>query len=173
MTRVFFLLIYYCFAQFLPSSYAPIVGKLCNTIRVFCAKHIFLKCGKISTLDRRAYFGNGKDITIDDFSGIGANCTIPSNIVIGKYVMMAPEVYIIDNNHITNDPQTPMCFQGKTTKLATYIEDDCWICARAMIMPGRRIGKGSIVAAGAIVTKDVAPYSIVGGNPAKLIKKRL
>lgn len=166
------LAVYYGFAQFLPGSYIPIIGKLSNWIRIFCVKHIFKSCGNISTVDRRAYFGNGKEIEIGDHSGIGANCHLPNNIKIGKYVMMAPEVYIIDNNHITNDPQTPMCFQGKTTKLVTYIEDDCWICARAMIMPGRRIGKGSIVAASAIVTKDVAPYSIVGGNPAKLIKKR-
>ena len=98
-------------------------------------------------------------------------CNTP-NTIIDKYVMMAPEVYIIDNNHITKDTNKPMCFQGKTENKATQIGDDCWIGARVMIMPGRTIGDGTIVAAGSIVTKDVQPYSIVGGNPAKLIKKR-
>lgn len=86
--------------------------------------------------------------------------------------MMAPEVYIIDNNHITKDTSKPMCFQGKTENMVTQIGDDCWIGARVMIMPGRTIGGGSIIAAGSILTKDVQPYSIVGGNPAKLIKMR-
>lgn len=55
----------------------------------------------------------------------------------------------------------------------TVIEDDCWIGTRVIMTPGRKIGKGSILAAGAIVTKDVEPYSIVGGNPARVIKKRI
>lgn len=170
--RIVFLILYYGFAQWLPGSYTPILGKLCNKIRIGCVKHIFKKCGKISTIDRKAYFGTGCDIEIGDYSGIGEHCIIPKNTIIGKYVMMAPEVYIIDNNHISDDINIPMCFQGKTPNKVTIIEDDCWLGARVMIMPGRKIEHGSILAAGAIVTKDVQPYSIVGGNPAKLIKKR-
>ncbi|MDE7126005.1 MAG: acyltransferase, partial [Muribaculaceae bacterium] len=52
------------------------------------------------------------------------------------------------------------------------IEDDVWLGVRAILTPGHRIGQGSVVAAGAVVTKDVAPYSVVGGNPAKIIKSR-
>jgi len=52
------------------------------------------------------------------------------------------------------------------------IEDDVWIGTNAIILPGRRLGKGSIIAAGAVVTRDVEPYAIVGGNPARLIKRR-
>ena len=80
--------------------------------------------------------------------------------------------FFIDNNHISADTEIPMCFQGKTENKVTRIDDDCWIGARAMIMPGRVIGSGSIIAAGAIVTRDVEPFSVVGGNPAKLIRKR-
>lgn len=169
----FFLILYYGFAQYLPGSYAPVIGKICNKFRIFCVRHIFKKCGNISTMDRRAYFGVGDELEIDDFSGIGEHCIVPKNTKIGKYVMMAPEVYIIDNNHISEDLNTPMCFQGKTENKVTEIEDDCWIGARVMIMPGKKIGHGSILASGAIVTKDVEPYSIMGGNPAKLIKKRI
>ena len=172
MFRLIFTALYYCFARFLPSSYYPIIGKISNAIRVFCVKRVFKKCGSITTIDRNAYFGTGSKLEIGDFSGIGENCKVPPNTIIGKYVMMAPEVYIINNNHVFKNSQVPMCFQGKTENKITIIEDDCWIGARAIIMPGRRIGKGSIVAAGAVVTKDVEPYSIVGGNPATLIKKR-
>ena len=65
-----------------------------------------------------------------------------------------------------------MIEQGETFYPKTIIEDDVWIGARVLILPGRRIGKGSIIAAGSVITKDVAPYSIVGGNPAHLIKTR-
>lgn len=166
------LVLYYGFARYLPSSYSPIVGKFSNRIRIFCAHGIFKYCGKVSTIDRMAYFGTGRNIEIGDYSGIGENCIIPNNTIIGKYVMMAPEVYIIGNNHITTKIDVPMCFQGKTPNMITQIEDDCWIGARVMVMPGRKIGKGCIIAAGAIVTKNIAPYSIVGGNPAKLIRMR-
>lgn len=65
-----------------------------------------------------------------------------------------------------------MCFQGKMDSQEIRIEDDCWLGTRVMIMPGKTIGYGSILASGAIITKDVEPYSVMGGNPAKLIKKR-
>jgi maltose O-acetyltransferase len=53
------------------------------------------------------------------------------------------------------------------------IEDDVWIGTRAIILPGRRLGKGCIVGAGAVVTKDVEPHSIVAGNPARAVGSRL
>lgn len=168
-----FLTLYYCFAQYLPSSYAPIIGKFSNAIRVFCVKRIFKHTGHNITIDRLAYFGSGKDVVIGDYSGIGSQCKIPNNIVIGKYVMMGPEVYMISNNHIYEDIHTPMCFQGKTNNALIIIGNDCWIGARAMIMSGRRIDDGCIIAANSIVTKDIEPYSIIGGNPARLIKKRI
>lgn len=173
ISQYIFLILYYSFAQWLPSSYSPIIGKLSNYIRIFCVKHIFKKCGHISTIDRRAYFGTGSDIEIGDYSGIGERCVIPKNTIIGKYVMMAPEVHIVANNHNFTDITTPMCFQGSPEKLpVTIIEDDCWIGVRAIMTPGRHIKKGTIIAAGAVLTKDFEEYSIVGGNPAKLIRKR-
>lgn len=172
-TRNVYCTIYYGFAQYLPDSYTPIVGKISNAIRVFCCRHIFLYCGKnVSCINRRVFFGKGDEVEIGDYSGIGANCTLHPKVKIGKYVMMGPDVYIVGNNHITSDPNTPMFFQGKEQNRQTIIEDDCWIGARVMIMPGRKISKGSICASGAIIAKDVEPYSIWGGNPAKLIKKR-
>ena len=159
--------------MWLPSSYSPLIGKLCNYIRIYCAKRIFKKCGKITTIDRKAYFGTGKEIEIGDYSGIGANCTIPNNIIIGKFVMMAPNVYILSNNHKFDSLNTPMCFQGYTNyQNPTQIDDDCWIGYGVIMTPGRHIKKGSIIAAGCVLTKDFDEYSIIGGNPGKIIKKR-
>lgn len=168
-----YLFLYYGFARYLPSSYTPIVGKPSNVIRIFLVKRIFKSCGKISTIDRLAYFGNGKDIEIGDYSGIGERCIVPKNTIIGKYVMMAPNVHIIQNNHNFDNISTPMCFQGSPSNIPqTIIEDDCWIGTHVIMTPGRHIKKGSIIAAGSVLTKDFEEYSIVGGNPARLIKKR-
>lgn len=169
----FFLILYYGFATHLPSSYFPLLGKPSNAIRIWCVRHIFRKCGKISTIDRHAYFGNGSEIEIGDYSGIGENCVVPHNTKIGRYVMMAPEVHIVANNHNFSDTETPMCFQSpEQTHLPTTIADDVWIGVRAILTPGHTIGRGSIIAAGSVVTKDVEPYTIVGGNPARPIKSR-
>lgn len=133
-----------------------------------------MKCGTITTIDTHAYFGNGCEVEIGDESGIGAYNHLPNNIKIGKYVMMGPDVYIVGNgeNHRFDNTDTPMCRQGKTVPITTIIDDDCWIGARVVMTAGRHVRKGSIVAAGAVLTKDFEEYSIVGGNPAKLLKKR-
>ncbi len=142
-------------------------------MRIFCCRKVFKYCGKVSTIDRHAYFGNGRNVEIGDYSGIGENCVIPNNTIIGKYVMMAPEVHIVANNHNFNDVSKPMCFQGSPSNPPiTIIDDDCWIGVRVIMTPGRHIKKGTIVAAGAVLTKNFEEYSIVGGNPAKLIRKR-
>lgn len=66
----------------------------------------------MSIINRNIYFGKGQDVVIGDYSGIGANCVIPNNIIIGKYVMMGPDVYSLQPDHKTDDINTPMCFQG-------------------------------------------------------------
>ena len=87
--------------------------------------------------------------------------------------MMAPEVHIVANNHNFADTSIPMCFQEpEQTHLPTTIGDDCWIGVRSILTPGHTIGQGSIIAAGSVVTHDVQPYTIVGGNPAKPIRSR-
>jgi maltose O-acetyltransferase len=63
--------------------------------------------------------------------------------------------------------------QGNTEKRPVEIGDDVWIGARAVLLPGVKVGDGAVIAAGAIVTKEVAPYTIVGGNPARVIKSRV
>ncbi len=174
MKKKFFLILYYGLAQYLPDSYSPFVGRLANAIRIFCVKRIFKKCGKVSAINRKVYFGTGKDIEIGDYSSIGRDSIIPKNTIIGKYVMMAPEVHIVSDNHSFSSTEMPMCFQGANKNHPpTIIEDDCWIGVRVIMTPGRHIKRGSIIAAGAVLTKNFDEYSIAGGNPAKLIRSRI
>ena len=92
-------------------------------------------------------------------------------VEIGKYVQVGPNTVIHSANHNFDDIDLPICKQGHTPK-KVKIEDDVWIAAGCIILPGVTIGKGAVIAAGAVVTKDVEPYSVVAGAPAKKIKDR-
>ena len=86
---------------------------------------------------------------------------------------MGPEVVILGVNHRFDDCERPMIEQGYHDRKPVAIGDDVWIGTRAIILPGVRIGRGAIVAAGAVVTRDVNEFDIVGGNPARVIRSRL
>lgn len=75
-------------------------------------------------------------------------------------------------NHVYDNPSIPIQKQGHEPRAIT-IEDDVWIAANVTVLPGIRIGRGSVVAAGSVVTSDVDPYLVVGGVPARLIKPRV
>ena len=92
-------------------------------------------------------------------------------ILIGKNVLIGPNVVIRSNNHNYQDTSIPIIKQGMT-KGVIIIEDDVWISSNCVILPNCTIGEGSIIAAGAVVTKDIEPYSIFGGIPAKKIGVR-
>jgi virginiamycin A acetyltransferase len=107
--------------------------------------------------------------------------TSKEKLTIGNYVSIAPNVtFLLGVNHQI-DTATTFPFHSKLiqrspidalSKGPIVVEDEVWIGTGAMIFSGVTIGKGSIIAGGAVVTKDVAPYAIVGGNPAKLIRFR-
>lgn len=92
-------------------------------------------------------------------------------MIIGDNVMMAPEVVILTLGHYYNDINTPINCQGDFAS-KVIIENNVWIGIRSIILLNVRIGEGAIVGAGAVVTKDVPPWSVVGGVPAKVIKWR-
>ncbi len=172
MKRKLFLVLYYGLAYHLPNSYVPVVGKFSNALRVLCCHHIFRKCGKIVTINRHAYFGNGRDVEIGDNSGLGANNHLPNNIIIGDDVMMAPDILIFKENHRYADLDKPIGKQGMAPAPPVVLGNDLWIGQRVIITPGRHIADGTVVAAGAVVTKDLPPFSVIGGNPARVIKSR-
>ncbi|MGC3977159.1 MAG: acyltransferase [Paludibacteraceae bacterium] len=110
----------------------------------------------------------GYNLTIEKNSVINRNCCLDarSGIKIGSNVSISPDVHIITGSHIVNSPLFK--YIGK----AVVIEDYVWIGSRATILPGVKIGKGAVIAAGSVITKDVEPYAVVGGNPAKIISTR-
>lgn len=110
-------------------------------------------------------------ISIGDRSELGSGSLIYGGVQIGSDVLMGPDVKIITRNHVFDDPKIIINHQGITFH-PVIIGNDVWIGANAVILPGVKIGDGAVIAAGAVVTKDVAPYTIVGGVPAKVIGKR-
>jgi acetyltransferase-like isoleucine patch superfamily enzyme len=122
-----------------------------------------------------------RDVWVDDYRklSIGSNVSIGKSamlqciggITVGNNVMIAHGSQIISAGHRITDAGESMRFSGLDIA-PIVIEDDVWIGAGAIVLPGVTIGKGSVVAAGAVVTKDVEPDSIVAGIPAALIRKR-
>ena len=162
--------LYYGFARYRPKSNT--CGNLGGKFRSALCKHIFKKCGKHVNIERKAWFASGLDIEIGDYSGIGVNAHIPHGTIIGNYVMMGPNCFILDVNHNTSDVSRPMCMQGMVEKKITRIGNDVWIGRDVHMTSGRTVADGSIIAMCAVLTKDFPPYSVVGGNPAKLIRSR-
>ncbi|QOR62623.1 acyltransferase [Sulfurovum indicum] len=116
-------------------------------------------------------FGNNTAIGRDVI--ISTSKSGRSPIQIGDHVMIAQRVMIIGGNHEISQIDVPMDTQGEGKQGPITIEDDVWIGAGSIILTGITIGKGAVVGAGSVVTKSVEPYSIVAGNPARLIGKRI
>lgn len=113
-------------------------------------------------------------IEIGDNSVVGAFTCIhgPGHIKIGESCLIASHVGIYANNHIFADPTRKIIEQG-TSRKGIIIEDDCWLGNGVTVLDGVRIGHGSVIGAGAVVTKDIPPYSIAVGVPAKVISSRI
>ena len=87
--------------------------------------------------------------------------------------MMGPDVCVFLHNHEFSDTSIPMCEQGYKPSKQTIIGNDVWIGRGVYMTPGRRIADGTVIAAASVVTKDFPEYSVIGENPAKLIKLRI
>lgn len=161
---------YYGIAQYLPESHSFI--KLGGGIRRWLCKFIFKKMGNNVNIEKRANFGSGRNIEIGDNSGLGIRCCIPSDTIIGDNVMMGPNCYILSENHVFDNTDIPMIKQGMAIHKQTIIEDDVWIGRNVTMTPGRHISKGTVIGACCLLSKDFPEYSIVGGNPSKLLKSR-
>lgn len=109
------------------------------------------------------------DVVIGDYTRIGIHNTIIGPVTIGSHVNLAQGITVTALNHNFDNPALRIDEQGVSTSPVS-ISDDVWIGANAVVLPGVSIGRHAVVAAGAVVTHDVPPYTVVGGIPAKVIK---
>ena len=109
------------------------------------------------------------DVVIGDHTRIGLHNTIIGPVTIGSHVNLAQGITVTALNHNFADTSLRIDEQGVSTKPVT-IEDDVWVGANAVILPGVTVGRHAVIAAGAVVTKDVPPFSVVGGVPARVLK---
>ncbi len=127
--------------------------------------------GDYSTIEDFTTINNGVgDVIIGDRTRIGLGNTFIGPIKVGNDIMFAQNIVMSGLNHGYEDVSMSIHDQPVTTAQIT-IEDEAWIGANSVIVAGVTIGKHSIVAAGSVVTKNVPPYSIVAGNPARLLKQ--
>ena len=171
--RTAWYLFYYGFARHLPVSYRyQPVGRLAKACRAAACKRLFRHCGARVNVEHGANFYTGWEIEIGHDSTLGIRCTVPYDLKVGSNVMMAPDVTIVGENHRFDRLNLPMRLQGYQRFPPVRIEDDVWIGARAIILPGVTIGQGAIIGAGAVVTKDVPAYAVCAGNPARVLRLR-
>ena len=127
--------------------------------------------GNYSVVESFACINNAVgDVVIGDHTRIGLHNTIIGPVSIGNHVNLAQGITVTALNHNFKDPGKRIDEQGVSTNPVT-IGNDIWIGANAVILPGVTIGDHSVVAAGAVVTKDVPPHSLVAGVPAKVFKQ--
>ncbi|MFA7156720.1 MAG: DapH/DapD/GlmU-related protein [Bacilli bacterium] len=156
-----------------------------------------MSIGKNVFLGERCWIGVGtKDgnINVGDNSFIAHSCTLAAqggtiavgnhvhmsrnsyingigDVFIGNDCMLGPNVVIISGSHVYQNTEVPIRLQGSENK-AIIIEENVWLAASVNVMPGVRIGEGSVIGAGAVVTKDIPPFSVAVGVPARVIKNR-
>jgi len=127
--------------------------------------------GKYSTIEDFSTINNGVgDVIIGDNTLIGMSNVIIGPVTIGNNVIFAQNIVVSALNHEYSDVNVPIHLQKVVVK-PIIVEDDCWIAANSVITSGVTIGKHSVVAGGAVVTKSIPPYSVAAGNPAKIIKQ--
>ena len=176
-----------------------IPGGIGYKLRYSFYRNKFAKCGINVVIPQGCHFRRGNNISIGSTVGFGLdnkiyasgtgnerieigdnvffnsnvmiNADIGGRVKIGNNVLIGPNGVIRASNHIFRDPTVIIMNQGHDPG-TIVIEDDVWIGANVVILPNITVGKGSIIGAGSVVTKDVDPYSVVAGVPAKKIADR-
>ena len=146
-------------------------SKIYGSVRMDTPPYRKFSLGRHSVVESFCCINNAVgDVIIGDHTRIGIHNTIIGPVSIGNHVNLAQGITVTALNHNFTDTSKRIDEQGISTKQVT-IGDDVWIGANAVILPGVTIGRHVVVAAGAVVTKDVPDNCIVGGVPAKVIKQ--
>jgi len=153
------------------------IKKTLNIIRniyLFKIRYRWITIGKnIHCQITTKFWSPHKKIKLGNYVGIGHCCLFQADTIIGNYVMIASYVgFLNSDDHRYDIVGKAMWNSGRGDKYIIIIEDDVWIGHGAIILSPVKIGRGSIIASGSVVTKDVPEYSIVAGVPAKVIKMR-
>lgn len=145
-------------------------SKIYHSVRLDCPPYRQFSLGKQSVIESFCCINNAVgDVMIGNHTRIGIHCTVIGPVNIGSHVNLAQGITVTALNHNFEDISKCIDEQGISTKPVT-INDDVWIGANAVILPGVTIGRHCVIAAGAVVTKDVPDNTLVGGVPAKVIK---
>ncbi len=167
LARGVLLTAYYGAAQFLPQQGRP-GGEVARAIRAMLCRALFDASGRWIKVGPRVDIGKGH-VSLGQRSSIGMGSRVPRGVKIGEDVMIGPELLVVPTNH-------PVGLTGQR-----WIEDDggyrppqigdgAWIGARVILLPGVTIGRGCIIGAGAVVTKDIPDHAVAVGVPAKVIR---
>ncbi|HEX3689693.1 MAG TPA: acyltransferase [Solirubrobacteraceae bacterium] len=164
------LCLYYVIANKLPDK-GPL-AEPSRWIRQELCRMFLGGCGERFNIGRDVYLSSGSEVSIGHRSGLGRGCRVYGGLIMGEEVMVGPDVAFLSENHRFDNLDEPIGWQGFTERKPPQIGDGVWIGLRATILAGKVVGEGAIVAACAVVTKDVEPFAIVGGNPAVVIGTR-
>jgi acetyltransferase-like isoleucine patch superfamily enzyme len=139
-------------------------------------KMLWRRLMRLKDVHSTVLFGGYGDISRDFQAGeyvyVGPGCRINPGVRVGCYSMLGPDVQIIGNDHVFDRPGVPIIFSGRPEFRYTEIGKDVWIGAGATILCGTKVGDGAVVAAGSVVTRDVEPFTIVAGVPARVVRRR-
>lgn len=113
-----------------------------------------------------------RDLVTEEYVFLGDECWIGPRTHIGRYTLFGPRVAVVGDDHVIDSVGVPMHFSGRPPQQETRIGRDVWVGYGAIILRGVTIGDGAIVASGAVITKDVPPFEIWGGTPARRIRDR-
>jgi len=145
-------------------------SKIYWSVRMDTPPYRRFRLGQHSVIESYSCINNAVgDVLIGDHTRIGLHNTIIGPVTIGNHVNLAQGITVTALNHNFDRPDLRIDEQGVSTKVVT-IGDDVWIGANAVVLPGVHVGTHSVIAAGAVVNRDVPSYTLVGGVPAKVIK---
>ncbi len=127
--------------------------------------------GAGSTIEDFSVVNNGVgDVRIGHHCHLGLGAVVIGPVTLGNNIIIAQHVVMSGLNHVYDDIETPIRYQPTVTK-PIVLEDDCWIGANVTIVAGVTVGRHSVVAGGSVVTRDVLPFTVVGGNPARVLRR--